>query len=676
MKKALFFGFVLMALVLPAFCSDTFTYIRDYNISGGLAGTVFNFTQPTAVVMGDDKLLYVSDIGRGGVYAINTTTDKAVKRIGDLGEDKLSTPVGMQFVNGRLYIADRTRKEIYDYYQYSLFSAGPLKALMGEPAAVYVENGTMYILDRQKNFVLVYDMQKREITNQYLQAGTGSGKISGAEDMKFYGGRFYIADTINNRVQIFEKDFTYVGTVGTGKGGISLTSPKGVFTDGKIIYASDWGNNRVVAFDMDGNVLDTFGGKGYGKYNFTNPSGIFVDGDILYVVDNGNRRVVAYSINWSANEQGVRADIDSANAAVSDYKTGTIAFLNALGVEYKPFDADADIANAYRYYDEGETAKAKDSAAVALTKIDARKNIDTQLIEATLQQKIDSQKEKIGILASIGLDNAGKIQLNNASAYVANARTALAGKDYQQCFLNINKSTEVLNTITGNVQSAQEQENQQTNQAQEQADAKKLLVKARAAEIEIDLANLQKKANEMNISVSFELAKTLITTSDELATLGEYDSALDTLAKAKQNLQDTNVELDGKQKITQAAIQNITIYRVQIELLLGKNADKNSPAMTEMAKADALVYQNPEQAIKTAQAALEYAKIQKAQTDQYALAIAVVGALFLAVIVLAGVAYMMIRKRGPANPAHSHRKDEKDVEIPQASSDANKGRKR
>ncbi len=68
--------------------------------------------------------------------------------------------------------------------------------------------------------------------------------------------------------------------------------PRGVAVTEDAIYVTDTGNERVQAFDRDGNVRWTFGGFGNGDANLIEPVGIAVGADgNIYVADSGNQRI-------------------------------------------------------------------------------------------------------------------------------------------------------------------------------------------------------------------------------------------------------------------------------------------------------------------------------------------------------------------------------------------------
>ena len=105
-------------------------------------------------------------------------------------------------------------------------------------------------------------------------------------------GLVYVADTWNQRVQVFTPEGEYKREWSDkyyGPRGIAA-APSGA------IYLSDTGNHRVRKFTPDGVEQTTWGGLGKDPGQFTEPVGIAVGKDgTVYVVDNGNARLQMFN---------------------------------------------------------------------------------------------------------------------------------------------------------------------------------------------------------------------------------------------------------------------------------------------------------------------------------------------------------------------------------------------
>ncbi len=112
--------------------------------------------------------------------------------------------------------------------------------------------------------------------------------------------RVYVADTWNHRIQVFERDGTFVtkwgklGQLSSASGGEDLFyGPRDLVVDSQgRLFVSDTGNKRIVVFDRDGTYLAQWGGGGLAAGSFEEPVGLALDSDgDLYVADTWNRRV-------------------------------------------------------------------------------------------------------------------------------------------------------------------------------------------------------------------------------------------------------------------------------------------------------------------------------------------------------------------------------------------------
>ena len=101
----------------------------------------------------------------------------------------------------------------------------------------------------------------------------------------------YVADSANHRILHFNYQRELVesfGTRGTGQG--QFLNPQGIWLDGGFIYVADSGNNRIVRMNnMKGDYWATYYG---GRNGFQSPSSICVNDHFIYIADTGNNRII------------------------------------------------------------------------------------------------------------------------------------------------------------------------------------------------------------------------------------------------------------------------------------------------------------------------------------------------------------------------------------------------
>jgi DNA-binding beta-propeller fold protein YncE len=111
-----------------------------------------------------------------------------------------------------------------------------------------------------------------------------------------------VADSGNDRLQLFDLDGNFLGAVGSqGTGVWQFNSPDGIAVgpDGNV-YISDTGNNRVEKFSVDdGSLLQIDNGT------LSSPEGLAVDrGGNVYVTDSDNNRIAVFTPDIVLFENG------------------------------------------------------------------------------------------------------------------------------------------------------------------------------------------------------------------------------------------------------------------------------------------------------------------------------------------------------------------------------------
>lgn len=122
--------------------------------------------------------------------------------------------------------------------------------------------------------------------------GTDPGEFQRASKLVWHQGRVYVADAINNRIQIFTDQGEFVGLLADSQTA-SLYYPYDIAraADGSF-YVAEYGAGRVTRLSAEGVVLGRFGKSGRGNEELMTPWGIAVSptGKVA-VADTGNRRV-------------------------------------------------------------------------------------------------------------------------------------------------------------------------------------------------------------------------------------------------------------------------------------------------------------------------------------------------------------------------------------------------
>jgi DNA-binding beta-propeller fold protein YncE len=130
------------------------------------------------------------------------------------------------------------------------------------------------------------------------EPGSGPGQFAEPRGLAADGrGNLYIADTKNNRIQLFDGNGHFVrsfGTAGSGDGQLKEPGGVAVDSDGTVLVADTW-NHRIARFGADGSWLGAFTDDQRG---FFGPRAVLISRNFLYVADTGNKRIVRFNKEW------------------------------------------------------------------------------------------------------------------------------------------------------------------------------------------------------------------------------------------------------------------------------------------------------------------------------------------------------------------------------------------
>ncbi len=108
------------------------------------------------------------------------------------------------------------------------------------------------------------------------EKGNGKGQFNNPKHIACDStGKVYVADSGNNRIQVFTAGGKYLRMFGRrGKGGGKLYDPWGVAIDSSgRVYVSEGNNHRVSVFTSEGQFVTSFGSEGEGAGQFKHPRG-------------------------------------------------------------------------------------------------------------------------------------------------------------------------------------------------------------------------------------------------------------------------------------------------------------------------------------------------------------------------------------------------------------------
>ncbi|MEO8681643.1 MAG: 6-bladed beta-propeller [Vicinamibacterales bacterium] len=268
--------------------------------------------KPYGIAVAPSGKLYVSDTAARRVFAFERDR-KTVAFVGEGRTGRLTKPVGVA-VDSRdvVYVADATLKRVFGYGV-----NGELSIAIGHEGELVAPSGLaidraadrLYVADAGKHEVLCYSAKDGALIRVIGKRGGEAGEFNFPTNLSVDAqGRLYVADTLNFRIQVFDRDGKFVrmfGELGDSPG--QLNRPKGVAVDSEgHIYVADSSFNNFQVFDEEGRLLLFVGQGGSQAGEFSLPAGLYIDDqDRIYVADQGNSRIQVFQ--YVKEKAGTRA---------------------------------------------------------------------------------------------------------------------------------------------------------------------------------------------------------------------------------------------------------------------------------------------------------------------------------------------------------------------------------
>jgi DNA-binding beta-propeller fold protein YncE len=272
----------------------------------------FQLLSPYGVGVDSKGRIYVADAKVGAVFIFNAETkDTEMIKNGVQARFKLIT--GLAVDDGdQLFISDSVARHVvvFDPQHRAVAS---ISEGMSSPAGVAVdnENRFLYVCDTDLDQVLVYDADAPfKLLRKIGTAGkehtlTEPGQFARPTNVAVDAdGNVYVADTFNDRVEVFDADGNFIRTFGKpGDGPGYFARPKGIAIDGDgHVWVADTVQDRIQVFTPEGRLLIYLGSHGGLPGQFSTLAGLATD-------KKGNR--VIASEQWPGRVQVFRYVSDS-----------------------------------------------------------------------------------------------------------------------------------------------------------------------------------------------------------------------------------------------------------------------------------------------------------------------------------------------------------------------------
>jgi len=124
--------------------------------------------------------------------------------------------------------------------------------------------------------------------------GSKEGEFVDPRGVTIHSNQVYVCDADNNRIQVFDLDLNFIGSIGShGKGRGEFDWPYDVaFDTAGNMYVAEWENKRVQVMDSSGQFIRAFGQEGEGKLN--SPTALHIADKYVYVSDWDQHCIAVY----------------------------------------------------------------------------------------------------------------------------------------------------------------------------------------------------------------------------------------------------------------------------------------------------------------------------------------------------------------------------------------------
>jgi iron(III) transport system ATP-binding protein len=154
-------------------------------------------------------------------------------------------------------------------------------------------DGLIYVAEYGGNDRIQVFTEAGEVVRSFGGFGTGEGDFQRCSGLAFLEGHLYVADAINNRVQVYTPEGTLVASH-TKPGGVPLRFPYDIAeTPSGELAVIEYSAGRICLMRADGSVIGHYGRTGRDEGAFATPWGIAAGADgRIFVADTGNHRIV------------------------------------------------------------------------------------------------------------------------------------------------------------------------------------------------------------------------------------------------------------------------------------------------------------------------------------------------------------------------------------------------
>ena len=176
--------------------------MKSYGGTGSGAGQM---NYPSNADVAANGVVWVADTRNDRLMRFNPTTETFLAPIGTSGTaaGQLKTPMGVAVTADAVFVADTGNNRVQKLSLTGAPLASYATGLSGPQGLDVAPDGTVWVADTKNNRLVHLSANLANLGDGLGSRGTGNTQFFEPHDLALGNGRLYVADTYNNRVQVF-----------------------------------------------------------------------------------------------------------------------------------------------------------------------------------------------------------------------------------------------------------------------------------------------------------------------------------------------------------------------------------------------------------------------------------------------------------------------------------------
>ncbi len=232
---------------------------------------LYQLGQPNGMAVDSKGQLYVADSRVGAIFIFNTDT-REVELIKNKIHGHFVRIIGLAMDDDdRMFVSDPGLKHVL-VFDKAHKATDEITSGLSEPSqmAIDYQNRLLYVADVDLDQVFVFDADSLKLLRKIGTTGHHHELTTPGDFAKPTGvavdkdGNLFVADTLNDRIEMFDADGAFIRTWGkNGDGPGYFARPKGVAIDSDgHVWVADGMQDRVQVFTPEGQLCIAMGGHG------------------------------------------------------------------------------------------------------------------------------------------------------------------------------------------------------------------------------------------------------------------------------------------------------------------------------------------------------------------------------------------------------------------------------